>query len=87
MNKLKIVKGLVFFMTFVIIFLLCLAIQKVMVNKKQQTFDIEIENIVEYTSDNFSVAGDYAYITSAKKIYVIDVNKGILKGTISLRKE
>ena len=87
MDKLKIVKVMVFFMTFCLVFLLCIAINKVMLNKRQQTFDIKIENIVNYDKDNFYVAGDYAFITSSEKIYVINVNQGILRGTISLGKE
>lgn len=87
MDKLKIVKGLVFVMTFCLVFLLCIAINKVTLNKNQQTFDITLENVVEYKSDNFYATGDYVYISSEQKIYVIDVNQGILKGTISLRKE
>lgn len=87
MDKLKIVKGLVFCMTICMAFLFCIAINKVISNKTQQTFDIKLKNVINYQKENFYASGNYAYIISSNKIYVINVEQGILKGTVSLGKE
>ena len=85
MDKLKIIKTVVCVLTFIVVFLLCFAVSKVIsrVNHSQSfnitVFDTQIREI--------SSSNDYLYILGRESIHVINTSEHRLVGEISLNKE
>lgn len=85
MNKLKIMKILVFLLTFLMVFMLCLLVNRVVVKKDIQNFEIHLQGAKKI--DNFSVEGDYGYVVTSDTVYVVNIKKGKYKGFITTREE
>ena len=86
MDKIKMIKALVFVLTFFIVFVLCFLFEKVIGGKSTKTFDIKLEGI-NSKIDSFKISDKYIYVMSSDKLYVIDVENGIYKGSISVKGE
>ena len=84
MDKLKIIKKAVFGLTFCIVFILCIIVHKTFSKKTVAQFDIALESADATKIDNFFVSGNYGFVVTSNKVYIIDVEKGIYKGSISI---
>lgn len=85
MDKLKIIKISVFFMTFVLVFLLCFAVTRVISQiKGEQEFEVHLP---EKDILGMSSSGDYLYVQGKQAIYVVDIKERAISGKISLNKE
>lgn len=82
MDKLKIIKTAVFMLTFCMIFVLCLLTDKVFEQKTSKPFEINITNVTGAKINNMTTSADYLYLQSSNQIHIIDVKKGVYKGTI-----
>lgn len=82
MDKFKTIKILVFMLTFLMVFVLCLLINRVFVKKSTKPFEITLATKGE-NFDFFKVEGDYVYVYNANKIHIVDAKKGVYKGLIS----
>ncbi len=82
MDKFKTIKILVFMLSFLMVFVLCLLINRIFVKKSTKPFEIALA-IEGKNFDFFKVEGDYVYVYNANKIHIVDVKKGIYKGLIS----
>ena len=88
MDKIKIIKLAVFFLTFCMMFVLCLLVNKVMMKNTEKPFDINIETLNKAQITDIKTAENFIHvITSENKIYVFDVKKGAYKGVISFSEE
>lgn len=83
MDKLKIIKMLVFMLTFFIVFSLCILTQKAIKKRNNVSYDIKLSSLSSKI-DGFEISNDYGYVLSANKIFVIDLKNGTYKGSISV---
>lgn len=86
MDKLKIVKMLVFLLTFLVFFTLCLLVNKAFISKNAKPFEMMLET-KGAKIDGFDINGDYGYILAGNTIYVVDVKKSVYKGSIFTKGE
>ena len=84
MNKLKLIKTLFFLLMFLIVLVLTFIIKTAFVNKKDKPFEVTIEATVDRI-ENLDISGNYAYMTVANKIHIVDVKNGVYKGVISVK--
>ena len=88
MDKIKIIKLLVICLTFCLLFVLCLLVNKVMLKNTEKTFEIKIETVDKEQITDIKTAENLLHVvTSENKIYVFDVKKGAYKGSIYFVKE
>lgn len=81
MNKIKIIKGAVFLLTFAVVFVfvvLCMKVARESSNKEH--FSINIKDNDEY----IKAEGDWLYIKGEKCIYIINSQKQKLVGKVCL---
>ncbi len=84
MDKLKIIKLLVFVLTFCTFFVLCLILTKIMLKSEQGT-DFYTINLETTSSDKvFDVLSDgkRLYVTTDSKIHVIDMRDKVYEGVV-----
>ena len=82
MDKLKIIKTMVFILTFCMIFALCLLVGKVFEKSTSKPIEVKISGIKDAKIDNFKISENFIYIQTSNKIHIIDVKKGNYKGMI-----
>lgn len=82
MDKLKIIKTMVFMLTFCMVFALCLLVGRVVEKNNHKPFEIKISNVKEAKIDKFKINGNYAYIKTSDQIHVVDIESGTYKGMI-----
>lgn len=73
---------------FNIVFIIALLVNKVAIKNDVNPYKIKIEGPINMKIDNFNVVENYGYLqTSNNKIHIIDVEKGLYKGSIYIKEE
>lgn len=81
MNKIKIIKGAVFLLTFAVVFVFVILCMKVVKDGRgAEFFDIKIAD----TADYIKTEGDWLYIKGEKCVYIINSQKQRLAGKVCL---
>ncbi len=86
MDKLKIIKTVVFILTFCTVFLLCLVLTKLMIKSGQQEnfYTIGIETGIPEESYNLLSDGKRLYIAAGRKIHIISLADKAYEGVVVL---
>lgn len=87
MNKLRIIKGVVFLLTFLIVFILCAGVMQVIKQRGQKNTSIELviaenENIVEI----FSMDDRIGVLTDQDRIHIINVETARVESVVKVQR-
>ena len=66
MDKIKIIKLAVFFLTFCMMFVLCLLVNKVMMKNTEKPFDINIETLNKAQITDIKTAENFIHVITSK---------------------
>lgn len=86
MDKLKIIKTTVFFLTFCMVFLLCFLITKIIIQcgQEQDFYTIKLDILPSQKEYNLLSDGRRLYISADKKIHIINLSDKIYEGVVIL---
>lgn len=87
MDKLKIIKFITFLLGFCIVFLLCFALNQVILKRQlRHKFAINLEENTSEKISNIATDGQYLYVATDDKVHIINLKDKTLQGTVFLYK-